>query len=151
MQTQFPSVRIQNLLRNASDGRFDHRALIDSVDRECCLAAANKESGYDMLQQLQVTAQVWEDALTRKSSNTLPSSSLFRKTVHEILCRVQAGIAVQKKFEEGQIQETQIQNEYCTQVAEGQPKCLVVFYLKMGDEVDADAEAGREDFKSITG
>jgi hypothetical protein len=61
---------------------------------------------------------------------------------------VQAGIAVQKKFEEGQIQETQIQNEYCTQVAEGRPKCLVVFYLKMGDEVDA--EAGREDFKSIT-
>jgi hypothetical protein len=56
MQTQFPCVRIQNLLRNASDGRFDHRALIDSVDRECCLAAANKESGYDMLQQLQVTA-----------------------------------------------------------------------------------------------
>jgi hypothetical protein len=149
MQTQFPSVRIQNLLRNASDGRFDHRALIDTVDRECCLAAANRESGYNMLQQLQVTAQVWEDSLTRKSSSTLPSSSLFRKTVHEILYRVQAGIAVQRKFEEGQIQETQVQNEYCTQVAEGRPKCLVVFYPKMGDEVDA--EEGRESFKSITG
>ena len=148
MQTQFPSVRIQNLLRNASDGRFDHRMLIDTVDRECCLAAANRESGYNMLQQLQVTAQVWEDALTTKSSSTtLPSSSLFRKTVHEILCRVQACIAVQRRFEEGQIQETQIQNEYCTQVAEGRPKCLVVFYLKMGDDV----EEGREYFKNIAG
>ena len=117
MQTQFPSVRIQNLLRNASDGRLDHRALLDTVDRECCLAAANKESGYNMLKQLHVTAQVWEDALTRKSSNTLPSSSLFRKTVHETLCRVQAGITVQRKLEEGQIQETQIQKEYRTQVA----------------------------------
>ena len=118
MQTQFPSVRIQNLLRNANDGRFDHRVLIDTVDRECCLAAANKESGYNMLQQLQVTAQVWEDSLTRKSSSTVTSSSLFRKTVHEILCRVQAGITVQRKLEEGQIQETQIQKEYRTQVAQ---------------------------------
>jgi len=101
----------------ASEGRFDYRALIDAVDRECCLAVANKESGYNMLQQLQVTAQVWEDALTTKSSSTLPSSSLFRKTVHETFCRVQAGITVQRKFEEGQIQETQIQNEYRTQVA----------------------------------
>jgi hypothetical protein len=117
MQTQFPSVSIQNLLRIASDGKFDQRALIDAVDRECCLAAANKESGYNMLQQLQVTAQVWEYALTRKSSSALSSSSLFRKTVHEILCRVQAGITVQRKFEEGQIQETQIQKEYCAQVA----------------------------------
>jgi len=116
MQTQFPSVNIQNLLRNASDGRFDHRALIDTVDRECCLAAANKESGYNMLQQLQVTAQVWENALTREFSSTPPSSSIFRKTVHETLCRVQAGIAVQRKLEEGQIQETQIQKEYRTQV-----------------------------------
>ena len=97
-----------------------------------------------------ITAQLWEDSLNTKSSSTLPSSSLFRKTVHEILCRVQAGIAVQRKFEEGQIQETQIQNEYCTQVAEGQPKCLVVFYLKMGDEVDAEEE-GRGYFKSIAG
>jgi hypothetical protein len=117
MQTQFPSVRIQNLLRNANDGRFDHRVLIDTVDRECCLAAANKESGYNMLKQLQVTAQVWEDALTTKSRSTLSSSSLFRKTVHETFCRVQAGITVQRKFEEGQIQETQIQKEYRTQVA----------------------------------
>jgi len=117
MQTRFPSVMIQDLLRNASDGRFDHRVLIDTVDRECCLAAANKESGYNMLQQLQVTAQVWEDAVNKKFRSTLPSSPLFKKTVHETFCRVQAGITVQRKFEEGQIQETQIQNEYRTQVA----------------------------------
>ena len=117
MQTQFPSVRIQNLLRNASDGIFDHRELIDAVDRECCLAASNKECGYNMLQQLHVTAQVWEDALARKSYSTLSSSSLFRETVHETLCRVQAGITVQRKLEERQIKETQIQKEYRTQVA----------------------------------
>jgi hypothetical protein len=149
MQTQFPSVRIQNLLRNASDGRLDHRALLDTVDRECCLAAANKESGYNMLQQLHVTAQVWEDALTRKSSNTQPSSSLFRKTVHETLCRVQAGIAVQRKFEEGQIQEAQIQNEYLLSLPKAGPNAWWWFYLKMGDEVDA--EEGRRYFKRTAG